>query len=58
MAATRPQCPQCSAPSPSVVEFGLFALPDAAVEQHLAAGWGDTSNFVWQCQGCKFEWGV
>jgi hypothetical protein len=41
-----------------VIEFGLFALPEAKVDELLASGWGDASNFVWQCSGCKHEWAV
>lgn len=58
MAATRPQCPQCAAPNPAVVEFGLFSLPEAKVDELVANGWGSPENFVWQCGSCKFEWGV
>lgn len=58
MPATRPACPQCSTPHPAVIEFGLFALPDPKVDELLANGWGEASNFVWQCQSCKHEWAV
>lgn len=58
MAETRPTCPQCAAPNPAVVEFGLFALADAKVDELLVAGWGSPENFVWQCQSCKHEWAV
>jgi len=58
MAAPRPACPQCSTPHPSVIEFGLFALADAKVDELLVSGWGSAENFVWQCAGCKFEWAV
>jgi hypothetical protein len=40
------------------VQFGLFALADAQVDEYLATGWGTPENFVWQCQSCKHEWGV
>ena len=58
MPATRPQCPQCATPNPAVVEFGLFALADSKVDELLASGWGSPENFVWQCAGCRHEWGV
>jgi hypothetical protein len=58
MAETRPPCPQCAAPNPAVIEFGLFALADAKVDELLATGWGSPENFVWQCQSCKHEWAV
>ena len=58
MAATRPACPQCSAPQPAVIEFGLFALPDPKVDELLVSGWGSPENFVWQCGSCKSEWAV
>jgi hypothetical protein len=58
MAETRPPCPQCAASNPTVVEFGLFSLPDAKIDELLVNGWGAPENFVWQCSSCKHEWAV
>ena len=58
MAETRPPCPQCATPNPAVVEFGLFALPDARVDELLASGFDNPANYIWQCLSCKNEWAV